>query len=84
MFRIDAKQAKKSLFFASKRKQFRFRFASFRFEAKMTAHPSHHHLIEGKDKDDRLRGQDNPVEAQENPPPGGCENVEYLRGTQSR
>jgi hypothetical protein len=30
MFRIDAKQAKK----------FCFRFASFRFEAKMTAHPS--------------------------------------------
>ncbi len=39
-FRIDAKQAKKTLFFASKRKKFRFRFASFRFEAKMTAHPS--------------------------------------------
>ncbi len=39
-FRIDAKQAKKSLFFASKRKKFRFRFASFRFEAKMTAHPN--------------------------------------------
>jgi hypothetical protein len=38
-FRIDAKQAKK----ASHRivaKKFRFRFASFRFEAKMTAHPS--------------------------------------------
>jgi hypothetical protein len=44
----------------------------------------HHHLIEGKDKDDRLRGQDNPAEAQENPPPGGYEKVEYLRGTQSR
>jgi hypothetical protein len=43
MFRIDAKQAKKSLFFASKRKKFRFRFASFRFEAKMTAHPSFQH-----------------------------------------
>jgi hypothetical protein len=40
MFRIDAKQAKKSLFFESKRKQFRFRFASFCFEAKMTAHPN--------------------------------------------
>jgi hypothetical protein len=39
MFRIDAKQAKKSLFFASKRKKFRFRFATFHFEAKMTAHP---------------------------------------------
>jgi hypothetical protein len=39
-FRIDAKQAKKSLFFASKRKKFRFFFASFRFEAKMTAHPT--------------------------------------------
>ncbi len=39
-FRIDAKQAKKALFFASKRKKFHFRFASFRFEAKMTAHPS--------------------------------------------
>ncbi len=39
-FRIDAKQAKKALFFSSKRKEFRFRFASFRFEAKMTAHPS--------------------------------------------
>jgi hypothetical protein len=39
-FRIDAKQAKKALFLASKRKKFRFRFASFRFEAKMTAHPS--------------------------------------------
>jgi hypothetical protein len=41
-FHIDAKQAKKALFFASKRKKFRFRFASFRFEAKMTAHPTHH------------------------------------------
>jgi hypothetical protein len=40
MFRIDAKQAKKALFFASKRKKFRFRFVSFRFEAKMTAHPT--------------------------------------------
>jgi hypothetical protein len=40
MFRIDAKQAKKSLFFALKRKKIRFRFASFRFEAKMTAHPT--------------------------------------------
>jgi hypothetical protein len=40
MFHIDAKQAKKALFFALKRKQFRFRFASFRFEAKMTAHPN--------------------------------------------
>jgi hypothetical protein len=40
MFRINAKQAKKSLFFASKRKKCRFRFASFRFEAKMTAHPN--------------------------------------------
>jgi hypothetical protein len=40
-FRIDAKQAKKALFFASKRKKFRFCFASFRFEAKMTAHPSY-------------------------------------------
>jgi hypothetical protein len=39
-FRIDAIQAKKALFFASKRKKFRFRFASFRFEAKMTAHPT--------------------------------------------
>jgi hypothetical protein len=39
MFRINAKQAKKSHIFASKRKKFRFRFASFRFEAKMTAHP---------------------------------------------
>ncbi len=39
-FRIDAKQAKKALFFASKRKKFLFRFASFRFEAKMTAHPT--------------------------------------------
>jgi hypothetical protein len=39
-FGIDAKQAKKALFFASKRKKFRFRFASFRFEAKMTAHPN--------------------------------------------
>jgi hypothetical protein len=37
-FRIDAKQAKNT-FFASKRKKFCFRFASFRFEAKMTAHP---------------------------------------------
>jgi hypothetical protein len=40
MFRIDAKQAKKALFFASKRKKFGFRFASFRFKAKMTAHPT--------------------------------------------
>jgi hypothetical protein len=39
-FRIDAKQAKIALFFASKRKKFRFRFASFRFEAKMPAHPT--------------------------------------------
>jgi hypothetical protein len=39
-FRIYAKQAKKALFFASKRKKFRFRFASFRFEAKITAHPN--------------------------------------------
>jgi hypothetical protein len=30
MFRIDAKQAKKALFFAPKRKKFRFRFASKR------------------------------------------------------
>jgi hypothetical protein len=37
-FRINAKQAKKALFFPSKRKKFRFRFASFRFEVKMTAH----------------------------------------------
>ncbi len=41
---IDAKQAKKALFFASKRKKFRFRFASFRFEAKMTAHTNPCHL----------------------------------------
>ncbi len=47
-FRIDAKQAKKALFFASKRTKFRFRFASFRFEAKMTAHPNVHLL--GKTK----------------------------------
>jgi hypothetical protein len=39
-FRIDAKQAKKALLFALKRKQFCFSFASFRFEAKMTVHPS--------------------------------------------
>ncbi len=39
-FRIDAKEAKKTLFFALMRKKFRFRFASFRFEAKMTAHPT--------------------------------------------
>jgi hypothetical protein len=39
-FRIDAKQAKKSPFFASKRKKIHFRLASFRFEAKMTAHHS--------------------------------------------
>ncbi len=32
--------SEKSLFFASKRKKFRFRFALFRFEAKMTAHPT--------------------------------------------
>jgi hypothetical protein len=38
MFRINAKHAKKTFFFASKQKKFRFRFASFRFEAKMTAH----------------------------------------------
>jgi hypothetical protein len=31
---------KKHFFFASKRKKFLFRFASFRFEAKMTAHPN--------------------------------------------
>ncbi len=31
---------RKKHFFASKRKKFCFRFASFRFEAKMTAHPS--------------------------------------------
>ncbi len=31
--------SEKSTFFASKQKKFRFRFASFRFEAKMTAHP---------------------------------------------
>ncbi len=30
---------KKAPFFASKRKKYRFRFSSFRFEAKMTAHP---------------------------------------------
>jgi hypothetical protein len=37
---IDAKQAKKALFFASMEKKcfFRIRFASFRFKAKMTAH----------------------------------------------
>jgi hypothetical protein len=40
MFRIDAKQAKKTHFFALKRKKIFFRSASFRFEAKMTAHPS--------------------------------------------
>jgi hypothetical protein len=39
-FRIDAKQAKKALF-ASKRKKFRFHFASFRTETKIMAHPSH-------------------------------------------
>ncbi len=39
-FRIDAKQAKKTLFFALKQKKFRFRFASFHFEAKMTVHSS--------------------------------------------
>ncbi len=42
MFRIDAKKA---LFFASKRKKFCFRFASFRFEAKMTAHPTYRCLF---------------------------------------
>jgi hypothetical protein len=40
-FRIDAKQAKK----ASKRKKFRFRFPSFCFEAKMTAHPTRNHFL---------------------------------------
>jgi hypothetical protein len=40
MFRIDAKQAKKALFFASKQKKFRFRFASFRFKVKMAVHPN--------------------------------------------
>ncbi len=34
--------SEKSTFFASKRKKFCFRFASFRFEAKMTAHPIPH------------------------------------------
>jgi hypothetical protein len=38
-FRIDAKQAKKALFSHRSEKKIRFRFASFRFEAKMTAHP---------------------------------------------
>jgi hypothetical protein len=32
--------SEKITFFASKRKKIRFRFASFRFEAKMTAHPN--------------------------------------------
>jgi hypothetical protein len=44
MFRINAKRAKKGFFFASKRNKFRFRFASFRFEAKMTAHPSYNYI----------------------------------------
>jgi hypothetical protein len=39
-FCINAKQAKKHFFFTSKRKKFRFRFTSFRFEAKMTVHPT--------------------------------------------
>jgi hypothetical protein len=43
-FRIDAKQAKKAFFFASKRKKFRFRFPSFLFEAKITAHPTTNHI----------------------------------------
>jgi hypothetical protein len=34
--------SEKSTFFASKRNRFRFRFASFRFEAKMTAHTPEH------------------------------------------
>jgi hypothetical protein len=41
-FRIDSKQAKKH-FFGIEAKKFRFRFASLRFEAKMTAHPTFTH-----------------------------------------
>jgi hypothetical protein len=34
--------SEKTLFFSLKRKKFRFRFALFRFEAKITAHPTPH------------------------------------------
>jgi hypothetical protein len=40
VFRFEAKQAKKRHFFASKRKNFRLLFASFRLNRKRTAHPS--------------------------------------------
>jgi hypothetical protein len=40
VFRFEAKQAKKQLFFASKRKKICLIFASFRFNRKRTAHPS--------------------------------------------
>jgi hypothetical protein len=44
-FRIDAKEAKKTIF--------RFRFASFRFEAKMTAHPTSKSRV----KEERIHGR---------------------------
>jgi hypothetical protein len=39
-FRFEAKQAKKRIFFASKRSKFCLFFASFRFNRKRTAHPT--------------------------------------------
>ncbi len=40
LFFASMRNKQKNTFFASERKTFRLRFASFRFEAKMTAHPS--------------------------------------------